>query len=365
MIRKKRVLVGVSGGVDSLAAALLLQEQGFEVSCVTFVSWNKETEGVYIPPSKADPEEAAIKTAELCRENGFNHYLLPLAKEFDEKVIQYFISEYLSGRTPNICSHCNRFFKFEQLQIAARKFNCEYIATGHYANIRKENERYVISRSFDDWKDQSYMLWQLPQNILKMCILPLGNTLKAEVKEYVKKQGFPEQADQNESFNICFIPDNNYKEFLCRRIRSLEEILKNGELLNTNGEKIGVHDGFPFYTIGQSKNLITGNSSKLYVKEVIPHKNRLILSSKDEVFSSVIHIHKINFIKYGNLQGRFSFWVRIRGKDHGTQADVCFDEDGEAIVYFSQPAFAPAVGQSAVFYEGDDVVCGGVICRIN
>ncbi len=354
-------MVAASGGVDSLAAILLLQEQGYDVKAVTFITWNQNLKGACVLPNKTTPWQAAESAAEMCAQLNVEHRIVDLAKEFENTVISYFEKEYWAGKTPNPCTFCNPNFKFFHLVRLAEEMGCDKISTGHYVGLRTTEEgRHVLFRAQDDWKDQSFMLWNLPQEILAKCIFPLQSFSKLQIKEYVAKKGFPICAKQQESFSICFIADNNYKRFLSERNPELAKSLKGGFLLDENLEKIGTHEGFPFYTIGQCRKFIHSSPEKLYIARINSAKNEVYLAKKLALFQDKIIVEGLNFMKYMHLEGEYRLFVRIRGKDLGTFANVIF-QNKKAIVTFEEKVFAPAAGQSAVFYETNELVVGGTI----
>jgi tRNA-specific 2-thiouridylase len=236
---------------------------------------------------------------------------------------------------------------------------CEFIATGHYANVRKENNRYVISKGLDSTKDQSYVLWGVTQGCLKRTMFPIGNYKKTEIKKMAIDMGFIDLAKKSESYEICFIPDNDYRSFLKRKLPEAEK-LSGGFFVNRSGNVLGKHKGYPFYTIGQRKGLEVAVGHPLYVTEIRPETNTVVLGTEAELERHEIWVRDINLVKYSSLQEPTEALTRIRYKDPGKPSII--EQHGTRMkVAFHQPAKAAAPGQSAVFYEGDDVIGGGFI----
>ena len=252
-MKKDRVLVAMSGGIDSTVAAILLHNQGYEVIGITMKTWDYQISGGRKKETGCCSLDSINDARKVAVDFGFPHNILDLREEFGESIIDNFVDEYISGRTPNPCVLCNTHIKWEALLKRADMLNCKYIATGHYARIREVNGRYVIYKGVDEIKDQSYVLWGVSQDCLSRTIFPMGKYHKDEIKRLAIDLGYESLAKKSESYEICFIPDNDYRSFLKRRVKGLEEKVQNGDFLNTSGEVIGKHDGYPFFTIGQRK----------------------------------------------------------------------------------------------------------------
>jgi tRNA-uridine 2-sulfurtransferase len=292
---------------------------------------------------------------------GFPHYILDIREEFGDYVINHFTDEYISGRTPNPCVLCNTHIKWDALLRRADKLDCEFIATGHYANLRPENGRYVISKGKDENKDQSYALWGISQESLSRTTFPLGHLHKTEIREMAMERGFIDLVNKSESYEICFVPDNDYRGFLKRRVEGLEDQVSGGEFVLEDGTVVGKHEGYPFYTIGQRKGLGIALGFPVYVTEIQKDKNRVVLGTFDELSRDGMYVSKLNMGKYADLNGqRLDTVTKVRYNDNGTPAVI--EQAGDTMkVFFGKGVNAIAPGQAAVCYEGDDVVGGGWI----
>ncbi len=364
MSKKGKVLVAMSGGIDSTVAALMLHKQGYEVVGITMKTWDyassgssgKET-GCCNLDSFNDARAAAV-------EHGFPHFILDIREEFGDFVIDNFVEEYIAGRTPNPCVMCNTHIKWRALLKRADAMNCDFIATGHYANIHQHAKgRYFLSKGLDETKDQSYVLWGLQQDLLSRTILPLGNYHKTEIRQMALDFGYPELAKKSESYEICFVPDNNYRGFLKNRVEGLEEKVTGGWFVNKHGLKLGEHKGYPFYTIGQRKGLDIALGKPVYVMSIEPTTNTVVLGDEVDLKESEMHVIKMNWQKYDNVEDGMEVLTKIRYKDKGALSNL-YNEGNNIRVRFYENVKSIAPGQSAVFYEGSDVIGGGVIMKM-
>jgi tRNA-specific 2-thiouridylase len=360
MSRNGKVLVAMSGGIDSTVTALMLNQQGYEVIGVTMKTWDyasaggsrKET-GCCNLDSFNDARQAAVQ-------HGFPHYVLDIREEFGGAVIENFIEEYIAGRTPNPCVLCNTHIKWSALLKRADALGCDFIATGHYVKVREENERFVLSKAKDLTKDQSYVLWGLGQDCLSRSIYPLGDYLKTEVRQIALDMGYPELSKKAESYEICFVPDNDYRGFLKRNVDGLEERVNGGNFVLADGSIVGKHKGYPFYTIGQRKGLDIAMGRPIFVTQIIPETNTVVLGDAHELDQNIMTVGGLNMVKYDAIPEGMEATTKIRYKDAGALSHLHLDGD-KVNVHFYEDVKGIAPGQSAVFYEGDDVIAGGII----
>jgi tRNA-specific 2-thiouridylase len=363
MSKKGKVLVAMSGGIDSTVAALMLHDEGYEVIGITMKTWDytasgggKKETGCCNLDSFNDARMAAVQ-------HGFPHFILDIRDEFGSFVVENFVEEYLAGRTPNPCVLCNTHIKWRALLKRADALGCDFIATGHYASVHQHtNGRHFISKGIDDTKDQSYVLWGLEQDLLSRTLLPLGNYQKTAIRQLAHDYGYPELAKKSESYEICFVPDNDYRGFLKRKVEGLEEKVAGGFFVNKEGKILGQHKGYPFYTIGQRKGLDIALGKPAFVTSIDPDTNTVVLGDEEDLEKEAMRVVKVNWIKYDGLQDQTTAITKIRYKDKGSLS--LLNQDGnDVMVKFFDKAKGIAPGQSAVFYEGNDVIGGGIIQR--
>lgn len=362
MSKKGRVLVAMSGGIDSTVAAMMLHEEGYEVVGITMKTWDYASSGSSSKETGCCSLDSINDARDVAVQMGFHHFIIDIREEFGDYVIDNFVDEYIAGRTPNPCVLCNTHIKWSALLKRADAMDCEFIATGHYAVINELNDRKYISKGKDDRKDQSYVLWGLSQECLDRSNFPLGNYTKPEIRQMAKEWGHEALSKKAESYEICFVPDNDYRGFLKRRVDGLTERVAGGTFIDKHGNNLGSHDGYPFYTIGQRKGLGGGFLTPKYVTEIRPETNVVVLGEVEDLMRNGMQVGQINSMKYANIPEGAELVTQVRYNDKGSLSTVRnIGLNVEVEFHANVKGIAP--GQSAVFYEGDDVVGGGIIAR--
>ena len=344
MTPDKRVLIGMSGGIDSTATCLMLREQSYEVIGLTMWVWGDEP----------------VEARQLAEAMGIEHHIADEREGFRKTVVQYFIDEYRNGRTPNPCVMCNPLFKFRVLAEWADKLGCPYIATGHYTRLEERDGRIFICVGDDEKKDQSYFLWRLGQDVLKRCIFPLGTYTKQQVRDYLRDKGYALKAEEGESMEVCFIP-GDYRDFLREHCPEIDREIGSGWFVNAEGVKLGEHKGYPYYTIGQRKGLEIALGKPAYVLKINPQKNTVMLGDADQLKTSWMLAEREVLVDEAEVFGNPDLCVRIRYRSKPIPCNVRRLDDGRLLVHFREEASAIAPGQSAVFYVGRRVVGGAFI----
>lgn len=341
---KQKVVIGMSGGVDSSVAAYLLKKQGYDVIGVTMRMW-KKTE-----------LDDAKKVAESL---GIPHYVLDFQKEFKEHVQKYFVEEYLKGRTPNPCIVCNRYVKWEALITWAQKQGAEYIATGHYARIRTlENGRYAVGKSITTAKDQTYALYRLTNEQLSKTLMPVGEFSKDEVRKIAAEIGL-NVAEKPDSQEICFIPDHDYAGYITKLCG--ESLVVPGNFVDMDGKVLGQHKGLIHYTVGQRKGLNLSMGKPVFVVEIRPETNEVVIGDNEDCFGKVLYAEELNYLPAEKMPEQFRTKAKIRYAHPGADCVVEVVGKDRIKVTFDEPQRAITPGQAVVFYENDIVVGGGVI----
>jgi len=359
---KGKVLMAMSGGIDSTMASLLLHEEGYEVIGLTMKTWDYESSGGSKKETGCCSLDSINDARQLAVDCGFPHTILDIRDEFKGFIIDNFVEEYMAGRTPNPCVLCNTHIKWEALLKRADMLNCEFIATGHYAQVREVEGRFVVSKGLDESKDQSYVLWGVTQECLKRTIFPMGEYHKKDIKQMALDRGYKALAEKNESYDICFIPDNDYRGFLKRRVEGLEEKVKGGNFITISGEVVGTHDGYPFYTIGQRKIGISLGKNPTFVIGINPEDNTVTVGTKEDLQKQEMHIRNVNYLKYDKIEDGKEYVVKVRYKHKGEMATIT--NEGENLkVLFHKKVEGIAPGQSAAIYEGNDLIAGGFIMK--
>lgn len=361
MSKHGKALVAMSGGIDSTMTAVMLHEEGWEVVGITMKTWDYATSGGSKKETGCCSLDSINDARRVAVDLGFHHFIVDIREEFGDYVIDNFVDEYMAGRTPNPCVLCNTHIKWNSLLRRADMLDCEFIATGHYGLINELDGRKYVSRARDRQKDQSYVLWGLSQECLNRTRMPLGPYTKPEVREMAAERGFDELSKKAESYEICFVPDNDYRGFLRRRIDGLDEMVAGGNFLDTAGKILGKHEGYPFYTIGQRKGLGIALGEPMFVTEINPDTNTVVLGREDDLIRNGMIVRKVNLMKYATIpESGLETTTKVRYRDGGTMASI-FPVGNDISVEFHANVKGIAPGQSAVFYEGDDVVGGGII----
>ena len=360
---QKTIAVAMSGGVDSSVTAALLQRQGYEVIGLTMHLWDFDRVGGNLSrESSCCSLESMNDARAVCHKLDIPHYVLDLREEFECLVIQYFVDEYLAGRTPNPCIRCNVDMKWGALFTKAVSLGATYFATGHYTRVMKDESsgRYLLLKAKFKEKDQAYALWGLNQEQLSVTVLPLGGMAKNEVRRLAKVLEL-KTAQKSESQEICFVPDDDYNRFLTERLAEENREIVKGDILDITGQVVGTHRGYPFYTIGQRKGLGISLGQPVYVNKIDAEKNQIVIGSKDELLAYGTIAHSLNWISVDEPQPGIKVEARIRYNDPGFPATIERVENDSVIVQFDTGQSAITPGQSIVFFDGDSVVGGGII----
>lgn len=360
MSRKEKVIIGMSGGVDSSVAAWLLKEQGYEVIGVTMQIWQDEEEEVLEENGGCcglSAVEDARRTAQLLE---IPHYVMNFKADFKRFVIDYFVSEYLEGRTPNPCIACNRYVKWEALLNRSLEIGADYIATGHYARIRQlENGRFCLTRSVTAAKDQTYALYNLTQEQLSHTLMPVGSYSKEEIRRMADQIGLS-VADKPDSQEICFVPDQDYAGFIERTTGAPSQ---TGNFVQADGTILGQHKGIIHYTIGQRRGLGLPMGRRVVVTEIRPETNEVVIGEQEDVWTDHLLADRLNWMSVPDLTEERSASAKIRYNHTGTPCTLQKTASDQIRVQFHEPVRAVTPGQAVVFYDGDCVLGGGTILK--
>jgi tRNA-specific 2-thiouridylase len=360
------VVVAMSGGVDSSVAAALLHERGYRVVGITLNLWDYHASGGNVNlESGCCSIDTMADAAAVCHKLGVPHYVSNFREIFDRSVQQNFIEEYFIGRTPNPCVRCNTFIKWGALLQQAEDIGASFLATGHYGRTRfnPETRRWELWRAVDRQKDQSYALWGVRQEALARTIFPLGELTKPEVREIARSLGL-KTAEKKESQEICFIPDNDYRRYLRERAPESVAEIGAGDFVDRDGNRVGAHQGFPFYTIGQRKRLGLALGRPIFIAAIDAESNTIVVGDDDDLRRNDFIVSSVNWGSQYCPPDGTAVSCKIRYRDSGAPA-VLFDAEPHNVrVHFDSPQRAITPGQSAVFYDGEVVVGGGVIERV-
>ena len=357
-MKRERVVVGMSGGVDSSVAAWILKEQGYEVIGVTMQVWQEEDTQAQEENGGCCGLSAVEDARRVAAMLDIPYYVMNFKSEFKEHVIDYFVDEYLRGRTPNPCIACNRYVKWESLLKRSMDIGADYIATGHYARIaRLPNGRYAIKNSASSAKDQTYALYSLTQSQLSHTLMPVGDYTKEEIRKIAAKLGL-RTADKPDSQEICFIPDHDYARFI---EQEAGQVKGPGNFVTADGRVLGRHKGITHYTIGQRKGLGIAMGVPVFVTKICPQSNEVVLGSNEEVYGDTLYADKLNYMSIPGLEEELQVTAKIRYSHKGAPCTIANAGDGKVICKVQEPVRAITPGQAVVFYHGDTVVGGGTI----
>lgn len=355
-----KVVVGMSGGVDSSVAAYLLKQQGYEVIGVTMQIWQKEDNQTVEENGGCCGLSAVEDARRVAQMLDIPYYVMNFREEFDRKVIRYFMREYLNGRTPNPCIACNRYVKWESLLQRSMQIGADYIATGHYARIEQlPNGRYAIRNSVTAAKDQTYALYNLTQEQLMRTKMPVGAYEKSQVRAIAEELGLY-VAHKPDSMEICFVPDQDYARFI---EENSGKKIPEGNFVTTDGKIVGRHRGITHYTVGQRKGLNLSMGKPVFVLEIRPETNEVVIGDGTEVYADRLICSDLNFMSVPDFPDDFPVVAKIRYNHRGTKAHVRRIDGDRAEVIFEEPVRAVTPGQAVVFYDGEYVAGGGTIIK--
>lgn len=360
----ERVLVAMSGGVDSSVALLEILEAGYEPIGVTMKLWEyRDMGGNLLGESNCCPVEAINNARDVCVSLGVRHYTLDFSDVFQETVVNNFVDEYLAGHTPNPCVRCNSFVKWDALLEQADELGVDKISTGHYARIDRDDRGHPrILMGIDQHKDQSYVLWGIPRESMSRTLFPLGDYTKADVRALARKHNLI-TAQIPESQDICFVADGDYNRFLSEQAGNRMMNIGEGVIVDEGGRTVGRHPGYTHYTIGQRRGLGIAHPEPLYVKELDPATNRIVVGERDSIYKTDCLVSQLNWLVDKPIDG-MQIHARIRYNSPGTTATIRHEGDNIQL-HFDEPQSAITLGQSAVLYDGDILMGGGIISKVN
>lgn len=356
----EKVVVGMSGGVDSSVAAWLLKQQGYDVIGVTMQIWQPENPEETARANGCCGLSAVDDARRVAERIGIPYYVMNFRQEFQKNVIDYFTEEYLHGRTPNPCIACNRYVKWESLLQRSLEIGADYIATGHYARIDQlSNGRYAIRSSVTAAKDQTYALYNLTQEQLRHTLMPIGEYEKTRVREIAEEAGLP-VAHKPDSQEICFINDNDYAGFIDREAKG--RVPKPGYFVTKDGRVLGKNEGITHYTVGQRKGLNLAMGHPVFVTQIRPETDEVVIGESEDVFGTQLDCNRLNFMSVPDITARTHVLAKIRYSHKGAPAVI--EKTGQDTVHvtFEEPVRAITPGQAVVFYDGEDILGGGTIC---
>ena len=358
---KKTILVAMSGGVDSSVALSKVLEMGYNAIGITMKLWNnKDPKTNVIKPSLCNSADAINGAKLICDRFGVKHYTIDFIDLFKKHVVDDFVNQYMNGKTPNPCVKCNSLIKWEALINFGKEIGADYIATGHYAQIKKEENEFILQKGTDISKDQSYMLWDIGKEQLQKTLFPIGNMTKEEVRKYAIKHNL-ETANRAESQDLCFVLGDDYNQFLYEIVPDKMANISKGPIMDEENKEVGTHKGFTNYTIGQRKGLGLSFPEPRYVKKINPINNTIVISKKDALYSNECIADNINLLK-NNLSFPMNVMAQIRYNSKPSPAAISIKKRNEIKIKFENPQLAITPGQSIVFYR-DDILIGGAIIK--
>lgn len=359
--QKRRVLLGMSGGIDSTVSALLLLEQGYEVVGVTFRTYDSMKESCIAKEKGCCTIDSIMEAKHNAEKMGFEHHIVDFREPFRRCVIQNFIDEYMSGRTPNPCVICNSTIKWGEMLKLADEMGCDYIATGHYARIAERDGHYFLRTAADTKKDQTYFLWMLTEEQLRRTIFPLGDYTKDQVREIARTHGYEKLAVKRESQEICFIPDDDYRAFLRANVPDYAERVRPGEYVDAEGKVLGIHEGYVNYTIGQRKGLGIALGHPAYITHIDAASNRITLGTNDDMYATELRFKAISSQLSALNDSPITAKVRYRSRAVEIKSSIINPKSQISSLIFSEPIWGITPGQSVVLYQDDLVIGGGII----
>ena len=357
---KKTILVAMSGGVDSSVALSKILEMGYDAIGITMKLWNnKDPKTNVVRPSLCNSADAINGAKLICDRFGVKHYTIDFIDLFKKHVVDDFVHQYMNGKTPNPCVKCNSLIKWEALIDFGKEIGVDHIATGHYAQIKKEKNEFILSKGIDVSKDQSYMLWDINKEQLSKTLFPIGGMTKDEVRDYAIKNNL-ETANRAESQDLCFVLGDDYNQFLYEIVPDKMANISEGPIIDEENKEVGTHKGFTNYTVGQRKGLGLSFPEPRYVKKINPINNTIVISKKNALYSNECTAHNINLLK-DNLSFPMEVMAQIRYNSKPSSAIITMQEDNEIKIQFKNPQLAITPGQSVVFYINETLIGGAII----
>ena len=361
MVNKHKVLLGMSGGIDSTVSAMLLKEQGYDVVGVTFRTFDSIKESCLAKEKGCCSIESIMEAKLNAERMGIEHHIVDFRDTFRRCVIQNFIDEYMSGHTPNPCVLCNHHIKWGEMLRLADEWGCDFIATGHYARIRERDGHLFLATAADTHKDQTYFLWMLTDEQLRRTIFPLGDYTKEQVRDIARQHGYEALTQKRESQEICFIPDNDYRAFLRANVPDYKERVCAGAYVDAQGKVLGQHQGYANYTIGQRKGLGIALGQPAYVTHIDPATNRVTLGTYDDLYATELHYRPSTSRHLEISKSPITAKVRYRSRAVPVKSQITNEQSQISSLIFSEPIWGITPGQSVVLYQDDLVIGGGII----